>query len=625
MAALTADRGGLSGGRRRGGVFGLAVLLLTGATMALALAWVLVGEQLADAAKPISSGMLAAAVIALGALLVLLLVNDGIRGIARHTFTQCLRTKVAAVFIILLAAALGTLPFLVKGDGTLAGQVQTFLAYGTSITGLLLSLVTVFLAAGVISSDVRHRQIFIVSTKPLARWQYILGRWLGLVLVNAMLLAVAAVGMYAMAQYLRGGTPLNANDRRRLETEIFTARVKVRPVPIDVEGRVRQRLAKLRQDSRQYEQTLKAYMEKTDQDREAAVAMLKTELAKQALGPYQSASPGRGLVWRFEGIKVAGEETHGQGKVLKIPRPLTLRLEADEAVSARLIHRGPVRVNDIEGRVEKLKVNHFDVVFEVEALAKSAVRTLKPGDQVDLTVDPVIQIQYKAAAAGSVPDDLLHSSWIVTNPTTGATYYERRTDPVRQMTTLTPPARVVDKAGRTEVRYINRLNPQTLTGTNVTILQEDVAVLYRVGSFEANFTRAILLSLLQLMFLAGLGVFAASFASFPVACIVCFVALPFAMAQGFLKDAVRLPTGSDAWQASWHEQLGHVTVKLMAVLLPDFGFGGTSPGDNLVDGMYIPWTQLGAEAVATLAVRAIVFLAFACLIFHKRELARVQV
>lgn len=62
---------------------------------------------------------------------------------------------------------------------------------------------------------------------------------------------------------------------------------------------------------------------------------------------------------------------------------------------------------------------------------------------------------------------------------------------------------------------------------------------------------------------------------------------------------------------------------MMVMVLPDFAL--TSPGDRLVDGMYISWADLGAAGVLTLAIRAVLALALACLIFHKRELAHVQV
>ena len=68
----------------------------------------------------------------------------GLWTVARQTFAQALRMKVAGVFILLLAMALIALPFLMSGDGTLSGQIRTFLVYSMVVTAALLSRRTRF-------------------------------------------------------------------------------------------------------------------------------------------------------------------------------------------------------------------------------------------------------------------------------------------------------------------------------------------------------------------------------------------------------------------------------------------------------------------------------------------------
>jgi hypothetical protein len=58
-------------------------------------------------------------------------------------------------------------------------------------------------------------------------------------------------------------------------------------------------------------------------------------------------------------------------------------------------------------------------------------------------------------------------------------------------------------------------------------------------------------------------------------------------------------------------------------LLPDFA--RTMPGDQLVDGIDISWAFVGETAVADVLIRAGVAMLLAVLLFHRRELARVQV
>ena len=146
-------------------------------------------------------------------------------------------------------------------------------------------------------------------------------------------------------------------------------------------------------------------------------------------------------------------------------------------------------------------------------------------------------------------------------------------------------------------------------------------MLYRTGSFGGNFVRAMSLIQAQLMFLAALGTLAGSLLSFSVGALVCFVVLPFSLARGFLSEAVALPRGGEG--ADPFTFVGHYVFKLMALLLPDFT--SVSPADALVGGMNIAWDVLGTQAGINVVVRCGLVLALACLIFHKRELARVQV
>jgi len=156
--------------------------------------------------------------------------------------------------------------------------------------------------------------------------------------------------------------------------------------------------------------------------------------------------------------------------------------------------------------------------------------------------------------------------------------------------------------------------------TSVTILDEDISVLFRAGGFEANFARGAALILIQLAYVAALGVLAGSFLTFPVGCLMVFTLLPFSVFRQYLIEAVQ-PT--PAGKLDWYIWPGRVVVRALANLLPDLE--GSSPGQWLVDGMHIGWSFVGQAALGTLVVRAGLVLAFACLIFRSRELAHVQV
>lgn len=624
------------GGRLWGAAVGVsaAVLFVVGA------AWTvteyIVAEPGAPARHPaaglLSRWALIATAVLLATSLAAILAVGGIRAVARHTIAQCLRMKVAAVFIVLLAAALVTLPFTMAGDGTLAGRIRTLLSYGTTITGVLLSLLTIFLATGVVSADVRTRNVFVVVTKPLARWQYILGRWLGLVAFHAVLLLAASAMTYAFAQYLRGRTDLvlnpndpvsRANDLRTVETEVFSARKRISPLEPEVESVVAERIEQLKRDGR-YAETISAYRAGTRGGRVEAHWRLERIIRRQVIAETNSVAPNGSLVWEFEGIDVSEGRLVTTGDVVEVSRKHRLiRIRAGSRLLGRLVFRGPVHINDVAGRVERVGPDFFDVSFDVERMQRGGIRHVEAGRRVDVRIDPLIQITYKPTPSRTPLDRTLHSVWLVSNPGgTGFEHQEIRADPANMPAIMTVSARVVDDRGRTRVRYINLPHRTTGKGTSVTVLRSDVAVLYRVGGFEANYFRGTILMLIQLAFLAALGVFAGSFCSFPVACMICFVSLPFSMIRGFLEKAVSLPY-SVKGAMDVVTVFGHYVTKVMNVLVPDYA--NTSPGDLLVKGMHISWVDVGGVSAMTLAVQTLLILAMACIIFTRRELARVQV
>jgi hypothetical protein len=545
----------------------------------------------------------------------------GIWAIARHTLSHCLRMKIAGAFVLMLLAILAVLPLILQGDGTLAGRIRTLLAYGMGVTGFLLSVVTLLLSAGVITSDVRGKAVFTVATKPLSRWNYVVGRWLGVVMFVAILLTTSAVAIYAFAQHLRTGSALNPSDRRAVETEVFTARRQVRPQPIDIDTLTDRKRRQLRDEGR-YQEAMNAFIAKTGGDEHKAQALLEEQIRSEVAGAAQSVEPGGVFLWQFNGVTVAGNERTAKGQVTLVDEETgSLRILAGDEILGRLVFGGPVRVNGVDLRVTRLEKDFFEVQPTDDDRAGGRLASLVPGAEADIVADPTIQLSYKATASVDPTDKLLRSLWQLNNPTTGLRYMELRSDPVATPATLTVSARLVDPNGRMDAQYVN-LPDSRGKSTSVTILENDIAVLFRMGSFEGTFIRGAALVLLQLAFLAAVGVAAGSFLSFPVACLVGFATLPLSMAGGFLSESLRLnPESAPATDAI--TLVGAWIFRVVHVLLPDFA--QTSPVDSLINGMNISWEYLTQAALLTGVIRTLPILAIACLIFQRRELARVQV
>ena len=147
--------------------------------------------------------------------------------VARHTWIEALRSKVTAVFALGLGATVLLLPRAAT-EGQPLDRIQTYLADSVGLVTLLLASLTILLTCGVLCGEVSKRYAFTSMTKPLARWKYILGRWLGLLMLQAMLLGLAGAGMYAMVQSMRQGTADPAQ-RFDVDSEVITARQEAQP------------------------------------------------------------------------------------------------------------------------------------------------------------------------------------------------------------------------------------------------------------------------------------------------------------------------------------------------------------------------------------------------------------
>jgi len=159
--------------------------------------------------------------------------------------------KIALIFIVVLVVILPILPFSVRGDGvTLKSRIQMFLSFSLSCVSFILSMLTIFLACGSLSNEIREKTIQVVSVKPIARWQFVLGKWLGIVVLDVVMLIGCGLVVYGFARYLKTLPPVNAADEYAVNQEVYTARGGVPLRPPDVTAAVEDRIRQLRAEGR---------------------------------------------------------------------------------------------------------------------------------------------------------------------------------------------------------------------------------------------------------------------------------------------------------------------------------------------------------------------------------------
>lgn len=152
--------------------------------------------------------------------------------IAGQTVLSAVRFRVVVTGAGLLAVAVVLLPLLVKHNDTARMYAQVMLTYNLLISFGLLGFITLWLACGSLAGEIESGQLQLVAVKPVRRWQLWLGKWLGIVAVNMVLLGVAVVVTLAMLFGRAGELP--APQRAALNDQVLVARGVVREAPTDL-------------------------------------------------------------------------------------------------------------------------------------------------------------------------------------------------------------------------------------------------------------------------------------------------------------------------------------------------------------------------------------------------------
>ena len=230
-----------------------------------------------------------------------------VRAVAWLTWKAAFRFRLFIVVAVLLLLAVVGLPMLLKDDGTARGFTQILLTYTLTTITALLGLSTLWLACGTLARDIEECQMQMVASKPIARWQIWLGKWLGIMSLNAALLALAGGSVYGLLLYR--ATKLPEAEQHVLKNEVLVARGSAKEASMagDIEVETERQLQERVRNS-------PVSVADLPQVRNMIRERLKSEV--------QSVAPGMGRPWRID---------LGYAKNYLVGRPLYLRLKFNSA------------------------------------------------------------------------------------------------------------------------------------------------------------------------------------------------------------------------------------------------------------------------------------------------------
>ncbi|HCZ02631.1 MAG TPA: hypothetical protein DHV39_04350, partial [Verrucomicrobiales bacterium] len=103
-----------------------------------------------------------------------------LRAVAALTIKAAFRFKLIPWLLLILITSVFSIPYLVTHNGSAEMFAQVQLTYSLMAASILIGASTIWLACGVMSQDFQRNHIVLLASKPLARWEIWIGKWLGI-------------------------------------------------------------------------------------------------------------------------------------------------------------------------------------------------------------------------------------------------------------------------------------------------------------------------------------------------------------------------------------------------------------------------------------------------------------
>lgn len=512
--------------------------------------------------------------------------------VARLLLDEAIRMKLALVFIVLLVIYIPFLATQLDDQERLQYRLQTFLSYGTGVSYALLALMTVFLSTATVAFEQRDKQIYQIVSKPLGRLHYLLGKWLGVVVLNGILLLMTGGAIFWFTQYLRTQPPIDDFDRMAVTEQVLTSRVGVRPTVPDFRVQAQQLAEKQWQDVSE-QRDLNNDGNIDDIDKGIYIANQGNGMLSAAQAEMLSIPPGEWRPYTFNNVypiskRMKGTVHLGEESPLAVPSLIQSPMDLS-------VHNEDGSVVYVLGGQYQLGFNEKETLlyFLPADAQKDFPNPLVEGQTVyvDYFPENAMTLRFKINSGQDLPSvSLPITVWIPSiNSEMGDITIPQKVVLVQTQSILIP-AGVVRPDHSVTLRIANGdMQTGEIYDATITIPWDGLELMYKVDTFEWNYFRAMLIIWLKLSFLAMLGISAATFASFPVACLLAFTIFFGAESAPFLAASLENFDKVDpvTQQRYYFNTVIWEIASGMQMLLKQYGT--VRPTQNLIEGRTVSW------------------------------------
>ena len=532
--------------------------------------------------------------------------------IALITFREAIRSRALIIPFIFGLAVLASAPFTPAFSSP--DRLRIMLSVATGAISLLIALIAIFISTTTMTSEIRDKRIFSVLSRSIGRFQFIIGKILGIWFTLATLLLALGLITYLIMQ-ISASMILTPDEK----STILSANRPVIATEIDYYLRD-VKIARYKAEQREYERILqlsnKLYAEGVIPEGvrfNALIAFLseeneQIEIETPGIDPVRMKTFYANILSQLTGMdfgtngaawKQWYKDNPRFGQRAKNP-DLTVELFSGDEKHVFSWQFAGLEEDDLE---HGLRLQILAAVFPNPRAARFDGGRHK--DPV-YTADVEIAVEWgtHTKVLQATLSHLEHSTIILKDefPSAG-------TDFTVRIKVLQGPSSIIVSTGSVEA-------------------------LLASGSFELNLIKSLILSWSLAALLAAVGIFGSCFVSFPVALLMCIFVLFWGSTSGFLKDLTKQPTGNPLFFQTAQVN-SHRRTDLVSDISDKIYNGANFAGNFLAKGIadfskyeganYLPESkeipnQLVVESLLKLlAWRAILLILLGWLLFKFRE------
>jgi Cu-processing system permease protein len=121
--------------------------------------------------------------------------------VALNTFREAVRDRV--LYNLVFFALLMMLAAVVVGQISIGIEDSVIVSLGLSAISVIGLLISVFIGVALVSKEMEKRTLYALLAKPVRRWEFLLGKFGGLVLTLAVNTAAMAAGLFLVMLYVK--------------------------------------------------------------------------------------------------------------------------------------------------------------------------------------------------------------------------------------------------------------------------------------------------------------------------------------------------------------------------------------------------------------------------------------